>query len=33
MFGLSKVFLVLVILPFFMVFLIGAALGSCFGRR
>lgn len=33
MFGLTKVLLVVVILPFLMVFLIGAALGSCFGRR
>ena len=33
MFGLPKVFTVLVILPFLLVFLIGAALGASFSRR
>ena len=33
MFGLPKIFLVIVILPIFMVFLVGAALGASFARR
>ena len=33
MFGLTKVFLVLMLMPLIMVFLTGAVLGSFLGRR
>lgn len=33
MFGLPKIFVLIVILPILMIFLIGAAIGASFARR